>query len=421
MDLEVVTIGTELLLGHTIDTNAAYLARALASVGAHVVRKTSVPDARTAIHDAIADGLVRTGFVVTTGGLGPTRDDVTKDAVAALFDRPLITDETYLAALQARWERLGRTGRMPDANRTQAQRPEGALVLPNPRGTAPGLWIEGEAGVVVLLPGVPHEMCALTDEELVPRLVARSRGARVTRSRVLRTTGIPESRLADRVGPIEAQLAPATLAYLPSFDGVDLRLTVWRASALDADAALGRGAAVLSETLGRHVYGEGETDLAAVVLDLARAARVRIAVAESCTGGLVGGRLTAIPRASDVFAGGVIAYDNAVKVRELSVPETVLAAAGAVSEKVVQAMATGVRTRFGVEAAIAVSGVAGPDGGTAEKPIGTVWLCGVCGDRVRAVHVGLPGDRNEVRMRAAQAALDLLRRMLGGPADADDR
>ncbi|MDH4044148.1 MAG: competence/damage-inducible protein A [Gemmatimonadota bacterium] len=415
MDLELVTIGTELLLGHTIDTNAAYLANALAAVGAHVVRKTSVPDTPATIRDVIADGLARSGFVVTTGGLGPTRDDVTKHAVAALFGRPLITDETYLASLEARWERLGRGGPMPEANRTQAQRPEGAVVLPNPRGTAPGLWVEGAAGIVVLLPGVPHEMRALTDRELVPRLVARTGGTRVTRSRVLRTTGVPESRLADRVGPMEAQLTPVTVAYLPSFDGVDLRLTAWDVPATDADAALDRGAVALQDLLGSSVYGEGETDLAAVVLDLARAAGVRIAVAESCTGGLVAGRLTAVPGASDVFAGGVIAYDNAVKTRDLGVAASILATVGAVSEETVRAMVAGVRARFGVETAVAVSGVAGPDGGTADKPVGTVWLCAACGERVLAVQLGLPGDRNEIRTRAAQAALDLVRRVLRGP------
>ena len=412
MDLEVVTIGTELVLGQTIDSNAPYLARALAAVGARVVRKTSVPDDPGAMRDAVAAALARTRFVVTTGGLGPTRDDRTVPLVADLFGVPLVTDEAYLARLEQRWRRLGRGGPMPEANRTQAQIPEGALPLPNPRGTARGLWLEGGLGTVVLLPGVPHELQALADTELVPRLAARAGTSGIIRSRVLRTCGVAESALADKLGSVEDLLAPATLAYLPSLDGVDLRLTVWNTSPEHADEVLRRGLDRLTETLGDRCYGEGETDLAAVVLARARAAEVLMAVAESCTGGLVGARLTAIPGASKAFAGGVIAYDDAVKLRELDVPPDLLASQGAVSEGVVRAMVTGVRSRFGVDAALAISGIAGPDGGTPEKPVGTVWLCAVCREESRVARIGFPGDRAEVRARAAQAGLDLLRSVL---------
>ncbi len=414
MDLEVVTIGTELVLGYTVDTNAPYLARALAAVGVRVVRKTSVPDDPAIIRDAVERALARTRFVVTTGGLGPTRDDLTMPVVANLFGASVVTDDAYLARLEDRWRRLGRSGTMPEANRTQARLPEGAVPLPNPRGTARGLWLEGGLGTVVLLPGVPHEMRSLTDEELVPRLATRSGPSGVTRSRVLRTCGAAESQLADELGPVEEGLAPATLAYLPSFEGVDLRLTVWNRAPDAADAVLERAARQLREILGERVYGEGDADLAAVVLAQAHVAKLRLAVAESCTGGLVGGRLTAVPGASRAFVGGVIAYADAVKLRELGVPAATLATDGAVSERVVVAMADGVRARFGVEAALAVSGVAGPDGGTPEKPIGTVWLCAACGGKRRAVRIGLPGDRAEVRARAAQAGLDLLRRVLPG-------
>jgi competence/damage-inducible protein CinA-like protein len=414
MDLEVVTIGTELVLGVTIDTNAPYLARALAAVGARVVRKTSVPDDPVLVRDAVAGALARTRFVVTTGGLGPTRDDLTMRVVADLYGARVLTDDAYLARLEGRWRRLGRGGPMPDANRTQAQVPEGAVPLPNPRGTARGLWLEGTLGTVVLLPGVPHEMRGLTDEEVVPRLAARSGEGLVTDSRVLRTCGVAESQLADQIGPVEQALAPATLAYLPSFDGVDLRLTVWNRPRDDARAVLERAVGQLRSILAERCYGEGDADLAAVVLDRARASGVRLAVAESCTGGLIGARLTAVPGASRAFVGGVIAYDDAVKRRDLDVPAVLLDAEGAVSEAVVEAMAAGVRARFGVDAALAVSGVAGPDGGTTEKPVGTVWLCAVCGEERRAVRIGFPGDRTEVRARAAQAGLDLLRRVLPG-------
>jgi nicotinamide-nucleotide amidase len=421
MDVEIVTVGTELLLGHTLDTNAAYLARALATIGVRVTRKTSVPDDPAAIRDAVGGALGRAGVAVTSGGLGPTADDRTREAVAELFGVPLLVDEAYLERLQARWRRLGRPGAMPEANRTQALYPAGATVLPNPRGTAPGLWLEGAPGMAVLLPGVPHEFRALTDEEVVPRLARRAPAARVTRSLTLRTAGLPESRLADVLGPLEDGLAPATLAYLPTFDGVDLRLTAWQLAPEAADAALARARGRLLEAVGASCYGEGDADLAAVVLERVRAAGGRLAVAESCTGGLIAARLTAVPGASRTFVGGLVAYDNGVKTAGLDVPERLMASDGAVSEAVARAMASGAQARFGAGAAIAVTGIAGPDGGTEEKPLGTVWLCAAWGAAQRAVRIGFPGDRGEVRSRATQAALDLLRRLLLESAPADGR
>ncbi len=417
MDLELVTIGAELLLGLTIDTNAADLARALASVGARVVRKTTVSDDAAAIRDAVAAALGRTRFVITTGGLGPTNDDVTKQAVADLYGVRLVPDDAYLARLEERWRRLGRAGAMPVANRSQAMVPEGATVLPNPQGTAPGLWLEDGRGVVVLLPGVPHELRALAADEVAPR-VARRAGGSVVLSRVLRTTGIAESQLADRIGPVEPQLRPATLAYLPSFDGVDLRVTVWGGPRGEGEALLGRAVDTIRPLLVPWYYGGDGADLAAVVLDRSRGAGGRLATAESCTGGLVAARLTAIAGASATFVGGVVAYDNEVKTRELGVAQELLATHGAVSEPVVLAMADGARARFGADTAVAVSGVAGPDGGTPDKPVGTVWLAGSYRDVRRTVRLGLPGDRAEIRARATQAALDLLRRMLEGPSGA---
>jgi nicotinamide-nucleotide amidase len=411
MDVEVVTIGTELLLGQTLDTNATDLARTLLGAGARVVRHTSVADEPGPIRDALGTALARTGFVVATGGLGPTRDDVTKRVAAELYGAPLVTDQDQLRRLEDRWRRLARPGPMPAANRTQAEVPAGASVLPNARGTAPGLWLEDRRGVVVLLPGVPHEMRALALTELAPRVTARAEPGRVTRWRTLRTTGISESAVADRVGPLEPALAPLTLAYLPSFEGVDLRLTAWRMDPDQAERRLTDGAARIRSALADGCYGEGEADLAGVVLEALRTRGLKLALAESCTGGLVGGRLTAIPGSSAVFLGGVIAYHDEVKARDLAVPRDLLATHGAVSEPVVRAMAHGARRRFATEAAIAVSGIAGPDGGTPEKPVGTVWLCAALGDTVRAVRVLFAGDRAEVRTRGAQAALELMRRV----------
>ena len=409
MKLEVITIGSELLLGQIVDTNAAELGRALAGAGAEVVRHLSVPDRPEAIRAAVSESLDRTGFVITTGGLGPTRDDMTKLEVAAIFAKPLRLDEGVLRALEERFRRLGRP--MPAVNRTQAEVPEGATVLPNPRGTAPGLWVEENGRVVVMLPGVPSEMRGLLAEEVLPRIAQRSAG-RVVRSRTVRTTGIAESALAERVGAIEEGIAPLTLAYLPSVEGVDLRVTAWGLLEAEAERSLAAVAKTLRERAGDHAYGDEGTDLAAAVLSQLRARKARLVVAESCTGGLLGSRITAVPGASDVFIGGVVAYDNVVKSGMLDVPPELLERHGAVSEEVVSAMAQGVQRQFAVDAALAITGIAGPSGGTPEKPVGTVWIAARLGAEGRALKRIFPGDRGEIRARAAQAALDLLRRLI---------
>lgn len=421
MELELVTIGNELLLGFTLDTNTAELATALNAVGVRLVRSTTVADTPDAIRDAVRDALARTGFVVTTGGLGPTRDDVTKKVVADLFGAPLDLDAEYLEELRKRFERLGR-GPMSEKNRSQAEIPRGAVALQNPRGTAPGVWLEGPLGVVVMLPGVPHEMRGLLETELVPRLVRRMAGSdtTVTRSRLLRTTGIAESSLADELEGVDERIAPVTLAYLPSLEGVDLRLTAWHMAAAAADAALEDAVQAILPLLGRRYYAEADGDLAAVVLDGLGRAGHRLATAESCTGGLLGERITAIGGSSAVYVGGVVAYANEVKGGVLEVSPDILERHGAVSEEVARAMARGVAERLGVSAAMAVTGVAGPGGGTPDKPVGTVYVAARLGDADRVVRLGLSGDRDAVRRRSAQAALDLLRGLLARSVGAED-
>jgi competence/damage-inducible protein CinA-like protein len=412
--LEVVTIGTELLLGFTLDGNGAELGRALAAAGVEVVRRTTVPDRPAAIRTAVGDALDRTGFVVTTGGLGPTPDDATKAVVAQLFGRRLTLDPALWDALEARFRRMGRWP-MPALNRGQAEVPEGAVVLPNPRGTAPGLWLEDARGrVAVLLPGVPREMRGLLIEQVVPRLLRLGPPLPgVVRSRTVRTTGVPESALAERIGPIADAIAPLTLAYLPSGAGVDLRLTAWGLPPAEAEARLAAGASRLAELAGEHWYGDDDADLAGVVLERLRRRGLRVATAESCTGGLLGERLTAIPGASDCFVGGIVAYADAVKAEVLQVPPDTLRAHGAVSEETASAMAEGAQRLFGVACSMAVTGIAGPSGGTPDKPVGTVWLAARVEAETRVVRRVFPGDRGEIRQRAAQAALDLLRRRLG--------
>jgi nicotinamide-nucleotide amidase len=421
VDGELLTVGTELVLGLTVDTNAADLGRALAAEGVRVLRRTSVPDDPADIRDAVRAALGRTGLLIVSGGLGPTRDDVTRLAVAEVLGKSLRHDPAVLAHLEDLYRRRG-IARMPEANRSQADVPEGATVLENRWGTAPGLWLEDKEGrVVVLLPGVPSEMRGLLEHEVLPRLRQRiadadAQGAApVVRSRVLRTTGIAESALADLVGD-PARLLPSslTLAWLPSVDGTDLRLTAWRLPGADADAALEAGVQALRPKLGDVCYAEGETDLAAVVLDLLAEKGARLATAESCTGGLIGGRLTSVAGSSRVYLGGVVAYDDDVKLHLLGVSAETLAAHGAVSEAVAREMASGAARVLGADAALAVTGIAGPTGAMPGKPVGTVWIAVRWRERLRAFTHVLPGSRDAVRRRAAQWALDYLRRVVAG-------
>jgi nicotinamide-nucleotide amidase len=417
MDIEIVTIGTELLLGYTLDSNGAEIARSLGEHGVRVVRRTSVGDQSEEIREAVRGALERTGAVLTTGGLGPTRDDVSKRAVAELFGVSLRFDDAVWEALVSRFAKLGR---VPVAsNRVQAEVPEGATVLPNRWGTAPGLWLdsarmsgrEGVRGLVIMLPGVPHEMRNLLRHEVIPRLVESGSGT-VVRSLTVRTTGIPESTLAERLGEIESDIAPLTLAYLPGEDGVDLRVTAWALPPANAEQRLRVAAELLQARGGEHVYGEGDTDLATLVLESARARSFHIAVAESCTGGLLAKRLTDTPGSSDVFRGGVVAYDNALKTSLLDVPLELIKRHGAVSEEVARAMALGAARRLDADLTAAVTGIAGPGGGTPDKPVGTVWFATALQGDVATLRSVIPGSRSEMRARAAQAGLYLLIRRL---------
>jgi nicotinamide-nucleotide amidase len=419
MRIEVVTIGDELLLGYTIDTNAAHLARELAAVGVEIVRRTTCGDTAESIGAAVRDALDRGDGVITTGGLGPTSDDLTKPAIAALFGRRMVLDEEHLAWMRDRWQARWPGRPMPEANVQQAMLPEGARKLANNHGTAPGIFLEDARGRwVAMLPGVPREMRGMLTDTLLPLVRERLGGVRrVVRSATLRTTGVAESLVADRIGTIAGGVGDVGLAYLPNVDGVDLRLTVRDLPPEEADARLAAAAARVRGVMGEAIYGEGEADLAAVVLAACRARGLTLAVAESCTGGLVGARLTAVPGSSDVVSGGVIAYDDAVKRSLLGVPTDLLREHGAVSEPVVRAMASGVRTRLGTGAALAITGIAGPGGGTAAKPVGTVWIALDLQGAVEARLLRLWGDRDEVRRRSAQAALELLRRALAPPGN----
>jgi nicotinamide-nucleotide amidase len=416
--VEIVTIGDELLLGFTIDTNAAHLARALASIGMHIARRSTVGDEAAEIGRAVGEALERTGAVITTGGLGPTSDDLSKDSVAAIFGRGMHLDEEHLAWMEERWrKRFGRP--LPAGNRRQAMIPDGAEKLENRHGSAPGIWLEDDRGRwVAMLPGVPSEMRGMLADTLLPRLRSRVEAGTVVRSLTLRTTGVAESLLADRIEQIDGGPLGVSLAYLPSISGVDLRLTIRDVPADVADEALASAARRLREKVGGSIYGHDDDDLAAVVLELCRERSLTIGVAESCTGGLLGARLTAIPGSSDVVRGGVIAYANDLKREPLGVDEAVLREHGAVSEPVVRAMAAGARRVAGSDIGLGVTGIAGPSGGSEAKPVGTVWLAVDLKGDVEARLFRLWGGREEIRQRSAQWLLEMVRQKLnpGQPA-----
>lgn len=412
--IELLTIGDELLLGLTVDTNAAWMSRELATHGIPIARRATVGDNASDIASCVKDAMDRNGGVITTGGLGPTSDDLTKPAIAELFGRGLEFNAEQWERLRTLWKSRGRPGEPSESNKQQVMLPAGASVLLNDVGTAPGVFLDDRDGRwVAMLPGVPREMRLMLTNQLLPLLLARKgSSSTVIRSRTVRTTGIAESLLADVLGDLANGIPEAPLAYLPGVEGVDLRLTVRDIAADDAERVLAEGAARLRERVGRHAYAIDAADLTEVVLDACRARGLKLAVAESCTGGLLGARLTAIPGSSDVVMGGVIAYSNAVKESALGVSGDLLREKGAVSEEVARAMASGVRRSIGADIGIAITGVAGPSGGTAEKPVGLVWIAVDFGDWATAAGPRYFGDRAEIRFRATQSALDLTRRRL---------
>ncbi len=406
--VEILAIGTELLLGETIDTNSAWLGAQLAAAGMPVVRRSSVIDDDVLMTSALHDALARADVVICTGGLGPTHDDFTRDVVAAALDRPLAPDAGWIAVLEERYGSRGLT--MPPTNRRQAMVPRGGVLLPNPRGSAPGLWIEHGDRIVVLLPGVPVEVQVLTEGEVLPRLQQRYRVLNPVRSVRLRTTGVGESRLAERLTDLIADIAPLDVAFLPTLAGVDVRITAANLEPAIAAQALASAEARLSERIGVAHYGGAGVVHAAVVGAALCARGWRVAFAESCTGGLAAKLMTDVPGSSAYVQGGVVAYDNDVKVKVLGVEPATIEEHGAVSEPVVRAMARGVRQLCRADCGVAISGVAGPAGGTPDKPVGTVWVAVETPERASARLFQIPGQRDDIRERGAVAALELLRR-----------
>jgi nicotinamide-nucleotide amidase len=407
--IEIVTIGNEVLSGRTLDTNFAFLARALEAASVPVGWHTTVGDGLDRIAEGLSRALERADAVVMTGGLGPTPDDMTRKAVATVLGRPLQLDEHVLAHVRER-ARSRRTGKLLPAIESQALVPRGAQMWPNPLGTAPGLLIVEKGKPVILLPGVPQEMEALATEHVVPYLRERT-GLHVA-CFTLRTAGAYESLLHEKIASVPNGWPGASLAYLPSYFGVDLRVTVSGEDAAQVEAVAERAYEELRACVAPVIYAEGEHRIEEVVGEALAARGWRIAVAESCTGGLLAKRITDVGGSSAWFDAGFVTYANAVKVAELGVREADLAAHGAVSAPVAEQMAEGARRAAGAHVGVAITGVAGPAGGSEEKPVGTVFIAVVTPDVAAVRAFRFHGTRASIRERSAQMALDLARRAI---------
>lgn len=405
MRAEIVSIGTELLLGEIVDTNAAFLARALADLGLDLHHKTTVGDNLERIVVELRRAWERSEVIVTTGGLGPTQDDLTREAVAALLGEELAPDLAEIAKMREFFGRLGRT--MTANNERQAMFPPSARPLPNPLGTAPGLMAAKDGRLLFALPGVPVEMEQMFQQQVLP-VLAGLPGIKPLYSRTLRLVGIGESAMAQAVGDlIEAGRSPTVAPYAKRGE-TRLRLTVRAADAAEAEALFAPVEAEIRRRLGKHVFGVDDDTLEGVIGRLLKERGLTLATAESCTGGLIGHRLTNVPGSSAYYLGGVVAYDNRVKSGQLGVPEETLAAHGAVSEETARAMAEGVRSRLGADLGLSATGIAGPDGGTAAKPVGLVYLGLACAGNTKVRRLRFAWDRIGNKEMAAQSALALL-------------
>jgi nicotinamide-nucleotide amidase len=415
VDAVILAVGSELLGTDRLDTNSLLLTASLERHGWRVAWKAAVPDDREAIVSGLERAAADARVVLVSGGLGPTEDDLTREAVARFAVRELRLDPTVLAGIEARYRSFGH--RMPSTNRRQAEVIDGARVLPNPAGTAPGLHLSVERGAcaaveVFLFPGVPRELQALVETELEPWLAAHPASTAPREQVELRVAGLPESLVEERIRAVYEVLGRERVAVLASPGDVRIRL---RPPADDGGAqALAQALAAVREGLGDALVSERGEDLEVVVLALLAARGATLSVAESCTGGLVGERLTAVPGSSASFAGGAIVYSNELKRSLLGVSAEDLERHGAVSTPVARAMAEGALDRFGTDYALAITGVAGPDGGSDEKPVGTVHLGLAGGGVTRVLRVRLPGDRERIRRQASQLALEMLRRRLLG-------
>jgi nicotinamide-nucleotide amidase len=411
MKAEILTIGDEVMRGEIVDTNKSFLADRLLGLDIETHFQTSVRDDPPAMIDAFRRAASRSEITLVSGGLGPTRDDLTTDALAEAFGLELVLDEAALEGIRSLFHAHGRE--MTENNVSQARFPKGAEILPNPLGTAPGFSLAQGMTRFFCLPGVPNEMTRMMDEQVMPRIEAARGDGVAIRARLLRTFGMGESTLDDELKDIAAS-GDVSLGFRTSFPDNFLRPLARAASAEQAEARLDRICDTIRERLGPLIYGEGEQTLEAVVGQMLAERGMTIAVAESCTGGLIATRMTNNPGSSAYFAGGVVAYSNAAKSELLGVPGAALEEHGAVSDPVVRAMAEGVRERFGVDIGIATTGISGPDGGTASKPVGLIHIALAREGAVYADSFVFRMERTRHRLLTSQIALDWVRRTLLG-------
>lgn len=409
---EVICVGTELLLGDILNSNAQFLAQQLAHLGIPHFYQSTVGDNEERLHKVIATACERSRLLIFTGGLGPTPDDLTTAAIAHFFDVPLVERPEVVADIERKFSERGRT--MTDSNRKQALLPEGAAVLPNPVGTAPGLIWQARSGLTLMtFPGVPTELKAMWRETAVPYLRDQGWSQETICSRTLKFWGISESALAEKAATFLAGTNP-TVAPYANFGEVKLRISARAASTVEAWQKIEPIEQQLRQLGGLYCYGADDDTLASVVGQQLKARGETIAVAESCTGGGLGQLLTDVPGSSSYFIGGVIAYDNRIKAEAIAVDPALLEQHGAVSPEVAAAMATGVRDRLDTTWSLSVTGIAGPGGGTAEKPVGLVYLgiAGPDGVQTQMLNLGAQRGRSWIRQVSACHALDALRRIL---------
>lgn len=391
------------------DTNSLWLTAKLNSIGIEVKQKTIVGDDDSRLEEAIRDAMKRSSVILTTGGLGPTEDDITRKVAARALGRRLLLDENVLEEIRSRFLSFGRS--MPERNSRQAMVIDGAEILANPNGTAPGMFIEHQGVSVALLPGPPREMRPMFENYVISRLVAKGGNVRVVR-RVLRVSGLGESAVDEKIAPVYTQYENPQTTILFNNSEVEIHLTARARTEADADVLLDKLSGQLEERLGNAIFafrGERLEDVVALRLTVGG---FTVAVAESCTGGLISQRLTDVAGSSKYFIEGVVAYSNEAKIRTLGVEPVLLLEHGAVSAPVAEAMAEGIRKRAGTDFGLSVTGIAGPDGGTDEKPVGLVYIALADDAHTEHRRLMIPGDRNLIRWRSSQATIDLLRRRL---------
>lgn len=407
---ELLTIGDEILYGQIVDTNSQWMSAELDKIGVRTIRKTSVGDNETDILQAFAEAESRADIILITGGLGPTNDDLTKPCLCQYFNSRLVLNEEALAELTDLFERRGRT--INERNRNQALLPDKCQKVSNSVGTAPGMWFDKNGKVFVSMPGVPYEMKKMMEDFVLPEIKKRF-PAPIILHQMIKTVGIPESTLADRIESWEANLpAHIKLAYLPSLNQVRLRLTATGLDKATLEKEIQEQMEKLFPIIGEYIFGTDEENLEAVIGKMLLERKLTLAIAESCSGGFLSQMITSIAGSSAYYRGSIIPYHNDLKINNLGVKKETIEANGAVSEPTIIEMANRVRELFGASIGVATSGIAGPAGGYAEKPVGTIWIAFADGERTITRKLQLGKDRHQNIYMTSVNALNLIRQSL---------